>query len=143
MDCKEQLARGTSGSEVKWHGQDDGSMDREALVVVGRWTSHRMRSGLRIWKKGARMNIPPPPVIRESGTWPLSRMLKPSSFSIPAISLSCCARKAAAGSSSGTPFPTSRGAEPNMSNSAMVLWARGELAMVLLVGSGAAQTGHP
>lgn len=43
-----------------------------------------------------------------SGTSPFSRMPKPSSFSMPAISFSCCARKAAAGSSSppsDVPFP--------------------------------------
>lgn len=58
---------------------------------------------------------------------PPSRMAKASSFSMPAISLSCCAKKAAAGSSSpapATPFPSAGppGAPvgaPNGSNSAM------------------------
>ena len=53
---------------------------------------------------------------------PPSRMAKASSFSMPAISLSCCAKKAAAGSSSpATPFPRAGppAGTPNGSNSAM------------------------
>ena len=53
---------------------------------------------------------------------PPSRMAKASSFSMPAISLSCCAKKAAAGSSSpATPFPRAEppAGTPNGSNSAM------------------------
>lgn len=58
---------------------------------------------------------------------PPSRMAKASSFSMPAISLSCCAKKAAAGSSSpapATPFPSAGppgapAGAPNGSSSAM------------------------
>lgn len=55
----------------------------------------------------------------DEGTSPLSRMLKPSSFSMPAISLSCWARNAAAGSSS-PPTPLPAAGAFSMSKSSML-----------------------
>ena len=58
---------------------------------------------------------------RDEGTSPPSRMLKPSSFSMPAMSLSCWARKAAAGSSSDPePLPLPAGGALSMSKSSIL-----------------------
>lgn len=68
-----------------------------------------------LWAEDFGAALPPrkhPPGIPGGSPWGLGsggaavRMAKASSFSMPAISLSCCAKKAAAGSSSpATPFP--------------------------------------